>query len=65
VTSEALPNFQWVADLKGALTVTVLAEFLDLCESLSNIFLHHGCKISTHGGLTPPDLTLLARPSVL
>jgi hypothetical protein len=44
VTSEALPNFQWVADLKGALTVTVLAEFLDLCESLSNIFLHHGVQ---------------------
>lgn len=44
LVSEALPNFQWVADLKGALIVTVLAEFLDQCESLSNIVLHHGVQ---------------------
>jgi hypothetical protein len=31
---DALPGFQWMASLRGAFSVRVIAEFLDLCEAL-------------------------------
>jgi hypothetical protein len=32
VVLDALPNCQWVADIRGALSVRVNADFLELCE---------------------------------
>lgn len=31
---DALPGFKWMASMRGALSVRVIAEFLDLCEAL-------------------------------
>jgi hypothetical protein len=39
-----LPSFQWMASLRGALSVRVTAEFLDLCEVLEGRVLQPGYK---------------------
>jgi hypothetical protein len=41
---DALADNKWIADIKGALTVRVLADFLDLSENLLSVNIYPGCN---------------------
>jgi len=55
---QALNNRTWVSDIRGALTVQVLIEYINLWELLSNVELQpdvedtHIWKVSTTGQYT-------------
>jgi hypothetical protein len=40
----ALPNFHWISDVNGAISVRVIAEFLELCEVLDAVVLQPGIR---------------------
>jgi hypothetical protein len=41
---DTLPNFQWISDVNGAISVRVIAEFLELCEVLDAVVLQPGIR---------------------
>jgi hypothetical protein len=44
LVKDALPNFQWISDVNGAISVRVIAEFLELCEVLDAVELQPGIR---------------------
>jgi hypothetical protein len=44
LVKDALPNFHWISDVKGANSVRVIAEFLELCEVLEAVVLQPGIR---------------------
>jgi hypothetical protein len=44
LVKDALPNFQWISDVNGAISVRVIAEFLELCEVLDAVVLQPGIR---------------------
>jgi hypothetical protein len=46
-TSEALQNMSWIADFRGALTVAVIFEFVELYQRLDEVVLQEGVS-DTH-----------------
>jgi hypothetical protein len=46
-TSEALQNMSWIADFRGALTVAVILEFVELYQQLDEVVLQEGV-LDTH-----------------
>jgi hypothetical protein len=44
LVKDALPNFHWISDVKGAISVRVIAEFLELCEVLEAVVLQPGIR---------------------
>lgn len=44
LVKDAFPNFQWLADLRGALSIRVLADFLDLCEEPEDMVIQPGVQ---------------------
>jgi hypothetical protein len=45
---DALLNFQWLADLRGTISVRFLAELLELCEMLNVKVLQQGVQDQQH-----------------
>jgi hypothetical protein len=44
LVKDALPNFHWLSDVQGAISVRVIAEFLELCEVLDAVVLQPGIR---------------------
>jgi hypothetical protein len=44
LVKDALPNFHWISDVNGAISVGVIAEFLELCEVLDAVVLQPGIR---------------------
>jgi hypothetical protein len=44
LVKDALPNLHWISDVKGAILVRVIAEFLELCEVLEVVVLRPGVR---------------------
>jgi hypothetical protein len=44
LVKDALPNFHWLSDMQGAISVRVIAEFLELCEVLDAVVLQPGIR---------------------
>jgi hypothetical protein len=44
LVKDALPNLHWISDVKGAISVRIIAEFLELCEMLEAVVLQHGVR---------------------
>jgi hypothetical protein len=44
LVKDALPNFHWISDVNGAISVRVIAEFLELCEVLDAVVLQPGIR---------------------
>jgi hypothetical protein len=44
LVKDALPNFHWISDVNGAISVRVIAEFLELCEVLVAVVLQPGIR---------------------
>lgn len=42
LVKDALPNFRWMADLHGNLSVTVIGELMDLCEVMEDMEIQPG-----------------------
>jgi hypothetical protein len=58
LVKDALPNFHWISDVNGAISVRVIVEFLELCEVLDAVVLQpairdrHIWKFSASGDYT-------------